>query len=197
MENRLQTEFFSRDSALVAQQLLGCILVTKKEGKCSAIITETEAYYGSDDPASHAYRGLTPRNQLMFGRAAIAYVYLCYGMHNLFNIVTRGKGEPGAVLIRGAVPLEGQPLMEKRRGRGNGRLILNGPGKLTLALGIRLEDNGWDLTKQSSTIYVVKPASAMDLPVCKSARIGVRAGSNFLFRFYLPEKEVRAKLPLK
>ncbi|MCG9479178.1 MAG: DNA-3-methyladenine glycosylase [Actinomycetia bacterium] len=179
------TEFFARDTSLVARELLGQLLVTEKDGRCSAVIIETEAYYGSRDPASHAYRGPTPRNRLMFGKPGVAYVYLCYGMYNLFNMVTQEKGTPGAVLIRGAFPVEGRKVMEKRRNTSGGRLLLDGPGKLTMAMGIGLGDNGKDLTSGGSDIFLEESKKFAGLAINRTGRVGVKVGQDRLLRFYI------------
>ncbi len=108
----LDRSFYIRDTSIVAKDLLGKVLVKESGGiTISGIIVETEAYYGPDDPASHAFGGPTPRSRIMFGQAGMAYVYLCYGVHWLLNIVTEVKGTPGAVLIRGLAPQEGIGIM--------------------------------------------------------------------------------------
>ena len=112
----LKRDFFRRDTALVARELLGKKLVRISKGEyTSGTIIETEAYYGPGDPASHAFRGMTPRSSIMFGEAGIAYVYLCYGVYRLLNVVTEKKGNPGAVLIRSLKPLRGIEVMKRRR----------------------------------------------------------------------------------
>ena len=147
MNNRkifnLKRNFFQRDTSLVARELLGKILVRKLQGKyTSGIIIETEAYYGMGDPASHAFRGMTPRSRVMFGKAGVAYVYLCYGVYWLLNAVTEKEDTPGAVLIRGLKPLEGIQEMKKRREIQEVKQLADGPGKLTIALGIDGKDCG-------------------------------------------------------
>lgn len=125
---------------VVARSLVGAVLTTESAvGRTSVMITEVEAYGGSDDPASHAFRGRTPRNAPMFGPGGTIYVYRSYGLHWCLNIVTGGVDDPQAVLIRAGVPREGRELMEQRRGRIDH--LADGPGKLTAALGI---DNSID-----------------------------------------------------
>ncbi|MGC2296788.1 MAG: DNA-3-methyladenine glycosylase [Candidatus Dormiibacterota bacterium] len=132
---RLSREFFARASPLVARELLGCWMVRQRDDAVLRVrISETEAYLGRADPASHAFRGRTQRNAPMFGPAGIAYVYFIYGMHYCFNVVTGGVGDPQAVLIRGAVG--GSPEEPQ---------VLSGPGLLCRALGIDLDCNGADL----------------------------------------------------
>jgi DNA-3-methyladenine glycosylase len=113
------------------------------------VIVETEAYR-PEDPACHAYIGPTMRNRNIFGRPGIAYVYLSYGIHTLLNAVCEPEGVGSAVLIRALRPIEGEELMERRRGRA--RDLCNGPGRLTQALGVDLAYDGQDLTSGSLTI---------------------------------------------
>jgi len=158
---KLSRNFYSRSADKVAKDLLGCVLVHINENKkLSGRIVETEAYFGREDPGSHASRGMTPRNRLMFGKPGFAYVYFTYGNHWMFNIVTEKSGVPGAVLIRALEPLEGEEEMENNRKRKD---LTSGPGKLTQALGINKNHNGLDLT--GNRIYVLKgPAPEGDYP---------------------------------
>ncbi len=142
----LPRSFYVRDKVVnIAHELLGKVLVTNLNGRrTSGMITETEAYAGRTDRASHAYAGRrTARNEPMYAQGGRAYVYLCYGIHHLFNVVTNLEGEPHAVLIRGIHPLEGQDAMLARR--GGTKLTTNGPGTLSVALGIRTAHSGTDL----------------------------------------------------
>lgn len=142
----LNRHFFNRDTMTVARNLLGTRLVREFDGQIlSGMIAETEAYLGSNDSASHASRGRTPRNAVMFDSPGKAYVYFVYGMHFLFNIVTEAKGIAGAVLIRSIVPLQGVHWMEANRNR-KGKDLANGPAKLCQALAIDKALNRWDLT---------------------------------------------------
>jgi len=109
------------------------------------MVVETEAYLGADDSASHAFRGQTPRNAVMFGPAGMAYVYLVYGMHHMLNVTTEAHGTPGAVLLRAVEPLEGIDRMTELRG-GAGRALADGPGKLCQALAVDLSLKGMHLT---------------------------------------------------
>lgn len=137
---------------VVARGLLGKILRVTRSG-CAARIVETEAYGGEQDRASHAWGGRTSRNESMFGPPGTAYVYLCYGIHRMFNVVTGPVGWPAAVLIRGVEPLEGVEKMARRRGlcRRNFRLSA-GPGSLSVAMGIKLEADRCDLVSGSIRI---------------------------------------------
>jgi DNA-3-methyladenine glycosylase len=144
---RIKRSFYRNDDVVdIARALLGKVLVSNTGGKRTAgIITETEAYAGIGDRASHAFGGRrTARNEVMYGDGGVAYVYLCYGIHHLFNVVTHTRDTPHAVLVRAIHPLEGTDVMAKRRGRGS-RLTTNGPGTLTQALGISTAHNGTDL----------------------------------------------------
>lgn len=145
MEKLPRSFYASTDVVDVARQLLGKVLVTRFGGvTTSGVITETEAYMGAVDKASHAYGGkVTPRNKIMYGEPGHAYIYLCYGIHHLFNVVTNAEGTAHAVLVRAIHPLEGQDLMLRRR--KTKALTTGGPGTLTQALGIRTAHNGTDL----------------------------------------------------
>ena len=139
--NKLPPEYYlNPDVVFLARNLLGKALMTNIEGKgiTGGIILETEAYAGETDRASHAFGGRrTRRTETMYMQGGVAYVYLCYGMHHLFNVVTNIEGIPHAILIRGIKPIIGQELMAQRTGKRPEKLqTLNGPGKLTRALGI-------------------------------------------------------------
>ena len=139
----------NRDVIFLAKDLLGKVFCTNIDGKfTSGVIVETEAYFGIQDKASHAYAGRrTARTETMFSQGGISYVYLCYGLHHLFNVVTSVKNEPHAVLIRAIEPLEGLETMELRRGMPASRAaITSGPGSLARALGIDRNLNAKDLT---------------------------------------------------
>ena len=146
---KLKKDFYIRENVVqIANDLLGKILVTKVDGKItSGIIVETEAYNGIYDKACHAYGGRkTDRTKVMYEEGGVSYVYFCYGMHYLFNVVTNKKEVPDAVLIRGIIPLKNKKWIFQRiseRSLKNG--VLNGPGKVTKALGINKSFNGVSL----------------------------------------------------
>jgi DNA-3-methyladenine glycosylase len=140
-----KTYYLHHDIVFLAKDLIGKYLFTKIDGQlCGGIITETEAYKGVTDRACHAFGGRrTKRNEMMYAEGGVAYVYLCYGMHPLLNVVTNQKDTPDAVLIRAIHATHGEELMLKRTGKPQMTpQVTDGPGKVTKALGITLADNG-------------------------------------------------------
>jgi DNA-3-methyladenine glycosylase len=187
---KLSSEFYLDTNVVrLAKALLGKVLVTQIDGEItSGIITETEAYNGVDDRASHAYGGRrTQRTEVMFSQGGVSYVYLCYGIHYLFNVVTGIQDEPHAVLVRAVKPLEGEAIMRERRNLkpGSKALVSGGPGTVTQALGIDKGMNGLNLTGEKIWIedHGIKiPAKK----ILKTPRIGVDyAGEDakLLYRF--------------
>ena len=141
--------YLQEDVVAVARDLTGKTLYTRINGKVTGgIITETEAYAGINDKASHAFGGRrTPRNEIMYSAGGAAYVYLCYGMHHLFNVVTNKQNIPHAVLIRAIKPIEGIAAILKRRNhKALAKNTAGGPGTVSQALGINTKLNGEDLT---------------------------------------------------
>ncbi|WP_312175126.1 DNA-3-methyladenine glycosylase [Chryseobacterium sp.] len=147
---KLKSEYFqNKDVIFLAQDLLGKILFTKKNGEITAgIITETEAYFGEEDKASHAYGGRrTLRTEAMYQPGGYSYIYLCYGIHHLFNIVVSLKNDPKSVLIRSVEPYQGFSVIENRRNRSSSdKSISSGPGSVCKALGIDMTFNRKPLT---------------------------------------------------
>lgn len=142
--------YLNPDVLFLAKDLLGKVLFTEIDGAVtSGIIVETEAYFGIVDKASHAYGGRrTDRTETLYSQGGISYVYLCYGIHHLFNIVTSSEGEPHAVLIRAIEPLKGKEIMESRRNRSADQAsISSGPGSAAKAMGIDRSFNKKDLTE--------------------------------------------------
>jgi DNA-3-methyladenine glycosylase len=146
---KLEASFYTRtDVVRLARDLLGKVLCTHFDGKrTEAVITETEAYAGVNDKASHAYGGRrTPRTEVMYRQGGTAYIYLCYGMYSLFNVVTNVEGVPQVVLIRGAAPLTGIDVMLVRMKKSKvAPNLLVGPGKLSKALGLHYSHTGASL----------------------------------------------------
>jgi DNA-3-methyladenine glycosylase len=162
--------------------LLGKTLV-RKIGKTtiSGIITETEAYRQSDDPASHAYRGITERNRAMFENVGCAYVYFTYGMYHCVNVVARNKNySAGAVLIRALLPKTGTHVMMKNRNTNNVNNLTNGPGKLTMALDITKKQYGEDLVN-SKLLYITDGIEIAK--IISGPRIGIKAGLDKKWNF--------------
>ena len=182
----LQREFYNRDPVTVAKELLGKVLVRETpEGVTAGIIVETEAYLAQDDPANHAFRGMTNRNKSMFGPPGHAYVYRIHQVCCL-NAVTEPEGVPSAVLIRALMPIEGVELMRKRLGRFDS-LPTTGPGKLCKAMAIDLKLDGWDLTL-GEQLWVAEgnePAKFAESDIAVTTRIGVTAAKDLPLRFFL------------
>ena len=191
----LPREFYARPTLEVARALIGKALVhDTAAGRTSGVIVEVEAYIGESDPACHSAPGPTARNAPLYGPPGIAYVYLNYGIHYLVNAVTEPAGSPAAVLIRALEPLEGEPLMRRRRARGTGRAggafasgeLCRGPGNLTRALGISLRQNLEDLT---SGALRIEDRSLPSRRVAWSRRIGINVGVESEWRCFDVDSE--------
>jgi len=176
--------FFARDSRLVAPELLNKVLVC---GSRAGRIVEVEAYAGAEDPGSHAFRGMTRRNQTMFGPPGRLYVYFTYGMHWCANAVCGVEGEPVAVLLRALAPLSGLEEMRSCRPKARrDRDLCSGPAKLCQALGIDGAHDGVDLTNRESRVYIADDGTAPPSDPGNSARIGLTAGAEHPWRWYVP-----------
>jgi len=180
-----ERSFFMRDPVVVAGELVGCLLVRRMaEGRIVVRITETEAYGGADDPASHAHRGPTSRNKAMFGEPGRLYVYLIYGLHHCLNIVAHEEGAAGAVLIRAGEPVEGIGLLRRNRPGVKDAALLNGPGKLAAALSIDRSLNGFDPIAppiHPAPVAVIGCEAGPALE--RTPRIGISAGKELPWRF--------------
>ncbi|KXB06007.1 hypothetical protein AKJ53_01550 [candidate division MSBL1 archaeon SCGC-AAA382F02] len=184
MKKNLPRKFYERDTAKVARELLGKVLIRpSKDGLTSGKIVETEAYYGNDDPASRASKKKTKINQIMWEQGGLALVYMVHA-NWLFNVTTEGKETPGAVLIRALEPLKGLDIMKKRRERKNFQDLTSGPGKLTQALNISKKHYGLDLVN-SENIFISNFHKDEDLEIEKSHRIGVTKDLDRELRFYV------------
>ncbi len=185
---RLSREFYLQDTLTVARDLLGKSLTFVREGiRLSGMIVETEAYLGEIDLACHSSKGRTRRTEVMYGEAGHAYVYLIYGIHELFNVVTRPKGHPEAVLIRALEPLESLEVMKSNYPPKNtGQKLCNGPGKLTKALGITRKYNGHDLLNDPLWIEPYKTIRPEEIVASK--RIGLKCAKEWQdkdYRFHI------------
>jgi DNA-3-methyladenine glycosylase len=172
----LGADFFDRSVHAVARDLIGCTLLY--EG-CGGMIVETESYE-ADDPACHAYVGLTDRTRVLFGPPGYAYVYLSYGIHSLLNAVAEPAGSAAAVLIRALEPTHEIERMRERRRVKCDRDLCNGPGKLTEALGIDLSDNERDLSREP---FLITPPDAEHPDVVTGPRIGITKAVDLPWRF--------------
>ena len=180
----LSREFYERDPARVARELLGKLLIRRFNSKVlSGKIVETEAYYGEEDPASKAYKGRKKFNELMFKDAGKTFIYMVHG-NWLLNIVAHPKGDVGAVLIRALEPLSEIETMKRNRGVNRLELLTNGPGKLTKALAITNTLNGIDVTAKNSKLIIVKEGWEK-FEVETSHRIGVKNDLPQELRFYI------------
>jgi DNA-3-methyladenine glycosylase len=193
---KLDRSFYTRkDVVQIARELIGKVVFTKFNDEITAgIIIETEAYEGVTDLASHAFGNRrTARTEVMYSTGGVAYVYLCYGVHSLLNIVTNKKDVPHAVLIRGIYPSVGFDVMRKRAGKlylraGSG----SGPGKVSKLLGIHYSHSGTDLL--GDKIWLEDREMVMNDDILSGPRIGVDyAGKDALlpYRFWIPEEKIK------
>ena len=196
----LSEKFFDRDPVVAARELLGAELVHRtSNGTLSIRVVETEAY-SEDDPACHAYTGWlksrktgslpTGRAAQLFGQPGFSYIYLCYGMHWLFNATSNHPGRPGAVLLRAGEPVQGESQQRRNRRLNEKqaqRFIANGPGKICQALGLSGNQNQLKLSKRSG-LYFLKPRKYPPVHnVCVTTRIGISQGQELPWRFYIQE----------
>ena len=193
----LPRAFYDRPTLRVARDLLGKLLVHRHRGTTtSGVIVEVEAYIGESDPACHAAPGRTLRNAPLYGPPGVAYVYLNYGIHRLVNAVTEPVDSPAAVLIRALEPVDGLATMRRRRrqptkGRRTAgavaipdEALCRGPGNLTHAMGITMEDGGLDLT--GSKLFVQDLGTAPDA-IAWGPRIGIRVGTDWPWRAWIAD----------
>jgi DNA-3-methyladenine glycosylase len=174
----LPAAFYDRPVLAVSRDLLGCVVSC---GECAGVIVETEAYHHSE-PACHAFVGLTPRTSVLFGPPGVAYVYRSYGIHACLNAVSEREGVGAAVLIRALEPLSGIELMRDRRGLDRLESLCSGPGKLTQALGITLDQNGCDLT-QGPVVISAPAADWREALVSAGPRVGITKAAELPWRF--------------
>ena len=183
---KLPVEFYQREDVVqIARELLGKILVTEWNGeRTSGRIVETEAYAGESDKASHASKGRTGRTEVMFGEGGKAYVYLCYGIHQMFNIVTNIKDVPHAILIRALEPLEGIDVMLRRTGKKTlDHTLTRGPGNIGKALGFHTSQCGFSL--QGDELFIADDGFRVhEEKIGISPRIGVAYAQEDALRPY-------------
>ena len=185
----LDKVFYEKETVTVAKDLLGKLLVrSTRRGDMVGRIVEVEAYRGSDDPASHAYRGKTDRNYLMFGNGGHAYIYFIYGNHYCFNVTAKIGDDPGAVLVRALEPIEGINLMQMNRQVKDMKSLTDGPGKLTKAMNITMRHNGVDLTK-GEELFLCEPEEIENFTIVSTKRVGIRSGMDKLWRFYIKDND--------
>lgn len=191
--------YLEKDVVQISNQLLGKVLVTHINHQDTySRIVETEAYHGGMDKACHAYPNRrTPRTEVMFKEGGRSYVYLCYGLHHLFNIVTNGENEPNAVLIRAVEPISGLAAMEERRKVRGPINWTNGPGKLSMALGISRGLNNVCLYHAQSPIWIGEASMEKPEDIVQTTRVGVDYAQEDAFlpwRFYIRDNPFVSRL---
>jgi len=196
----LPPSFYTQDTISVAKGLLGAYLVhDSPQGRTVGRIVENEAYLFDGDPACHAHRGKTKRNAAMFGPPGHAYIYFIYGMYYCFNVVTAPVGVGEAVLIRALEPVEGLPLMQRRRGTHDLQALCSGPGKLVLAMGMTKGLNGCPLFNGALTICSRGSESAKgaatEEEIAATPRIGISKAEALPLRFCLKGNPFVSRAP--
>ncbi|GAA3056880.1 DNA-3-methyladenine glycosylase [Actinokineospora globicatena] len=188
MANRLLTrEELAIDPVEAAKLILGAVLeADSPDGTVRVRVVEVEAYRGGDDPASHCYRGKTPRNEVMFGPAGYLYVYFVYGMHFCANVVSLTDGVPGAVLLRAGEVIDGVDIARARRpaSRSDAELA-KGPARLTSVLGLNAAHNGIDLTDPNSPVRLHEGERVAPEDVRVGPRVGVAVAIDVPWRFWV------------
>ena len=191
MYKKLDLDFYLRNDVIqISKELLGKFLFSKSDGIITGgMIVETEAYKGINDKASHAFNNkITSKNKAMYNNGGVSYIYLCYGLHYLFNIVTNKQTIPDAILIRAIEPTKGlKKITERRKISSNKYNLTNGPGKLTQALNIKKIDNGKCLV--NSKIWLEdRKITIKDSMIHKTKRIGIDFSEEYAnkkWRFYI------------
>jgi DNA-3-methyladenine glycosylase len=187
---KLSRKFYSRNTKVIAKELLGKILVHKtKEEILKGKIVETEAYLGFNDPGSIGYRKVKNIPKSLLKEPGHAFVYFTYGNHWMLNVVAKKAGLLGAVLIRALEPLEGIEIMKRNRKINDVKNLTNGPGKLTQALGINKNHDGIDLTK--GILFIEDSKEKFE--IVKTTRIGLSKGQDLPLRFYVKNNEFVSK----
>lgn len=183
---RLTRDFFARPPQVVAPELLGCEISSYVDGERVAVrLTEVEAYCGTD-PASHTFRGRTPRNGVMFGEPGHLYVYFSYGMHFCANLVSHEPGESGGVLLRAGVVTDGIETARRRRGFADSRAahhLARGPACVASCLALSTADSGRDACGADPAVEILSPTDR--LPVVSGPRVGVSQAADVPWRFWI------------
>lgn len=193
---KLKRDFYNRDALTVSEEILGKTLVhITEEGITKGKIVEVEAYMGPQDKAAHSYGNLySERTKIQYGEGGFAYVYLIYGMYICMNIVTNKESIPEVILIRALEPLEGIELMKKRRKTDNIKMLCNGPGKLSQAMGITKENYGDDLC--GGSLYLEDGIVIPKKQILKSKRINIdyaEEAKDYLWRFTIKDNPYVSK----
>lgn len=179
---QLSRSFFARGTEEVARDLLGTVLVhDSPDGVLAGRIVEVEAYLGQGDAAAHSTAGRTERTKVIFGPPGHVYVYRIYGIHHCLNVVAEPDGTPGCVLVRAVQPLCGVSTMRRNRGSEQMTNLTNGPGKLTLAMGIGMDLYGADLTASRLTVRI--PGTPARIKIETSTRIGINKATQLPLRY--------------
>jgi DNA-3-methyladenine glycosylase len=179
----MERSFFDRAATEVGPELLGCVLW---HGDVGVELTEVEAYMGAADPASHAYRGQTPRNAVMFGPPGYAYVYFTYGMYFCVNLVCQPAGTASAVLLRAGRVIAGEELARVRRPSSRRtRDLASGPARLCLALSIDREQNGLDVCTAGSPLLVTSTTDSYEKKICQGPRVGISSAADLPWRYWI------------
>ena len=194
MRERYQRKYFQRPTVRIARDILGGYLVRKLNGETLiGRIVEAEAYL-HDDPACHAFKGMTERTRVMFGQAGLGYIYFTYGMHHCFNIVTNEEGVGEAVLIRALEPVQGMEAMYALRGEKAKRDtdLLSGPGKICQAFSLTRTESGVDLI-ESDTIFLEQGGLKKSEAVGITSRVGLTLAMDKPWRFFIKDNPYVSK----
>ena len=196
--NKLPLSYYPHnDVVFLAQDLLGKIIFTRIDNQItSGIIVETEAYKSTNDMASHAYMNKrTNRNEMMYSGGGVTYIYICYGIHHMLNIVTNKKNVPDAILIRAIEPLDGIKIMQSRIPSNHTNKMTNGPGKLSKALGINMDFNGSKLN--NNKIWIENNPNTSKIQIIRKERVGIHCAgedSKLPWRFYINKNKYISKI---
>jgi DNA-3-methyladenine glycosylase len=180
-----EEKFYEKSATSVAKGILGSILVHEIDGiTLAGFIVEAEAYLECEE-ACHAFRGRTPRTEVMFGLGGRAYIYFCYGMYWCLNVTAEKEGRAAAALIRAVEPISGISFMKKRRKKENETDLCSGPGKLTVAFALNGSLNGWDFSKPPLQILALRDRLKPKIQIVKTKRIGIKVAQDLEYRYHV------------